>query len=372
MRCVIHFMLGLVAVLSIAAPDVAQAQGTIHYISGTTWYQMPGIPGSTPTQEFVIPGVFGLTDLKYPVENPDGHLYFYNQDSGGTFTWNTTTYRYGDHYAWNGATGASTKMTEFSTSLRYRTATIPNSPRWSKDGLDSFFSFAVFDFVDDQVHIVRAWVTGAELASSPTTPFLPLNDWDLDESNPYGRLEVVISLPRYMSHYWSSDGSGLYYNDDRVSGAYKLRFHPVGATPIDNDTILLDEAVTKLRTSVASVVPITNQPANGLVVVQVATKLKNGGYGDSAGLIVLDPQVSAPNNWSWLLKETTSRTGLEVIRSPLTSPDGMYVIFNAERTSNGKTVAKGIYRIPLAGGSYTAMREDSATSVSTGLRGWIW
>lgn len=348
--------------------SVAQAQtgpGVIHYKSGTTLYAISGAPNSVPTLEAAnLPadGVYATTDLKYGPPGSERHFYFTDIDLG-SFPDGT---KYGDHYAWDEATRATVQVTRFRSS-RYLTSTTVNSPRWSNDRQDSFFSFAVNDVTAGQVYLVRARVTGAQIAAStPEAPFEPLTEADLDPTNPAARLEVVASLPRYMSHYWHQQGTGLYVVDDRISGGYKLRFHPVGTTPIDADPVVFDESVTKIRISVADV-----SPATGQLVLQVQTKVKSG-YADPSGLIVLNPNNPAPNNWNWLVTETTSRTGLESIGSPFISPDGLVVAFTATRTSNGKVVAIGLYRIDLTGGAVSTIREEAANSSGFSRIRWTW
>lgn len=350
--------------LSLALSASAQAQsgpGTIHYTQGTALYRMPGAPNAVPYRVPNSPaGTFQVTDLRYGPPGYEAHRYTYPVEVGSFVDpASNSTFRYGDYYAWDEVTGSSIQLTRFRGPLVTTTAGL--SSRWSNDRQDSFLGLLITDTTTGQRHVVRTFVSAAAIFSDT---FQPLTAADLDPNNPAARLELVATFPLHLVHFWNADGSGIYYEDNRNSQRNLLRFHPVGSPAIDQDPIVFDQATTNLRMRWWDVSPTT-----GLLVLHVSTAGTRSG--DPAGLVIVNPNIPGPNNWSWLLKETTGKTGLDIVFH-FSSPDGTVVGFLGERRSNGKVAAKGVYCIPITGGTVTTIREESATSTVMGVRRWTW
>lgn len=356
--------LALVVGLTLSATSQAQTDpfGTIHYTQSPSLYRISGASNSVPSLVAGAPDpAIRPTDLKY-----DGRHRYFTLTKDGTMP--VTGQTKGDFYLWDEATGGSIKLTAFAGPNLY-TPTGISRTRWSNDRQDTFFSFYVEEPATGVIRLVRTRVTAAtpnwgQNIVAAGAGFVPFDETDL---LPGGRLEVVASWNNsYKQYTWSPAGDVLYYLDLYTAngvGRDRIRAHPVGDTPMDQDPVLFDEVATGIRVSEVDVSPTTGMLAFYGETVKVA---RNGSVTtvDPTGYIMLSPLTGA---WSWSFKSTTAKAGFRAGTEPLFAPDGTGLCFWGSRLSSGKVVASGLYKLALSDGSVATIRE--ATSGST-LRRW--
>lgn len=336
------------AALCLGSAGSVQAQdpGVIHYTQDPALYRIPGNGGAVFQVPWAPANVAATTDLSYYGRHRYFHVVNVGQLPGNNLA-------YGDFYLWDEGTGVSIKLTEFRGPVY--TPTYFSRTRWSNDRLDTFFSFYTWDTTTGLRHLVRARISASDIVAAGTT-FVPLTQADLG-----GRLEIVATWPDIMDYIWHPGGGSLYYIDARTASQFKLRIHAVGDTPMDADPVLFDEAVTGHRPDLGDVAPDGSR-----LVLHVATQSKFGWTGPS-GLITLDANTGA---WNWLLTDTTGKTGLRKCGGQIFAPDSSGFAFGAERLSNGKVAAEGLYKMSLLDGTITTLREEGSTSPGFGLRRW--
>lgn len=345
MRRALASAFALLATLATTAH--AQSQGTIVY----TWNGSNSVDVATGAVD-AVPSGRPTSRSDYP----GGRLYFVRDTTGKAPGSDVTI---GDHYL-EDSLGNRVLVTAFygPDYYTYRFG----SNLLSNDGMDSFYSFWVYDRTTGHYLFYRAHITPSDILAPD---FVPLTLPD-----PQNRLELILVVDnsqdatRIMD--WNPESTGVVHIDDYLykgTSYDRLLIHHVGpdVTPA-NDEVVTDERLSGVdfRGSF-EFSPLTG---NQLLTY---TDAGRGGRG-----IAVWSRGAAGWSYAWVQKEfSTKSSGLASINYPVYSPDGTGVAFWGRVYRNG-TWVWGIYRCPAGGGAIQAVLGFGSDSNTRTLNAWVW
>jgi len=240
-----------------------------------------------------------------------------------------------------------------------------NTPAWSNDGLDSFFSVAGTRYILDnatgaktrvQQVIWRVDVSALDLEQFGQAAIVPIRDGDPN-------VTAVVATPpdtrpAYLAqewHSWSSDGTKV---------AYVALY---GSPTTGKDLWVADVSTVDV-----------DGPVNALLATQIfgssTTSTMHAGQWTPAGAaeeriaFIADALYTIRPDGTGLSRLATTGVGID---SVFWSPDAKYVSFRYV-TQKGLKYVYDIARIPAAGGSVVNLTSDMSASIPKGNLGWCY